>query len=294
MFFSRTIYGLALLLLAACQPLPQPFSHDGAPDNALLKLPDHVGVVVLPVAEAPPATAQALAQAMVSALQAANVPATNNGGARASRFLHGRVEDDGRDARLIWELFAADGTPIGEFRHSIEGTSLADWRDAEPALMQNLAWIGAGPIAALLQPQAIQPPLALHLTGATVSGAPGLGDTQLQRAILAALEARGVRIGVPAYPGPNITLQGTVQLTPAEGGVQQVRITWKILAADGTEHGTVAQQNEVPAGSLNSSWAAVAPLIAVAAAPGIIEVLSQNGQSAQNDRQVGSATPNQP
>ncbi|MHA1566727.1 MAG: hypothetical protein ACTSX7_15560 [Alphaproteobacteria bacterium] len=288
MSFSRTIYGLALLLLAACQPLPQPFSHTGSPDNVLLQLPDHVGVVVLPVAEAPPTTAQALAQAMVSALHAANVPATTSGGARASRFLQGRVEDDGSDAGLIWELFAADGTSIGEFRHSIEGTPLAAWRDGEPTLMQNLAWIGAGPVAALLQPQTAQSPVLLHLASATVSGAPGLGDTHLQRAILAALEVRGVRIGVPTPAGVKSILQGKVLVTPAKDGTQQVRITWLILGADGTEHGTVAQENAVPAGSLDGSWAAVAPLIAVAAAPGIIEVLTRNNQSAK------SAVTNQP
>ncbi len=279
MSFSRTIYGLAFLLLAACQPLPQPFSPRESPDNALLALPDHVGIVVLPIAEAPPATALALAEAMVDALQAANVPAATSGGARASRFLQGRVEDDGEDAGLIWELFAADGTLIGTFRHSIEGASLADWRNGEPILMQNLAWIGAGPIAALLQPQAIQPALALQVAGAAVSGAPGLGDIQLRRAILTALEARGVRFGAP---GANGTIQGEVLVTPAGDGLQQIRITWRILAADGTERGNVAQDNQVPAGSLDGSWATVAPLIAGAAAPGIIDVLSRNGPSARS------------
>lgn len=279
MSFSRTICGLALLLLAACQPLPQPFSQAGSPANALLALPDHFGVVVLPVADAPPTTAQALAEAMVVALHAANVPATTSGGARASRFLQGRVEDDGADAGLIWELFDAEGTPIGQFRHSIEGASLTDWRNGEPILMQNLAWIGAGPIAALLQPQAIQPALALQVADATVSGAPGLGDVQLRAAILTALEARGVRFGAP---GANTTIRGEVLVAPAGDGLEQVRITWQILAADGAERGKVAQDNQVPAGSLDGSWATVAPLIAGAAAPGIIEVLSGDGLSARS------------
>lgn len=265
---------IAAALLTACQPVPRPFSHRGAPDNALLALPDHVGVVVLPVAEAPPATADALAQAMVGALHAANVPATTNGGSRASRFLQGRVEDDGHDAGLIWELFAPDGTSIGEYRHSIEGTPLAAWQAAEPALMHDIAWVGAAPVAALLQPQATPAASTIHLAGIVVSGAPGRGDEQLRRAILAALRAQGVLVAAPGPPAGN-SLEAAIELAPASGGSQQVRIAWSILAADGTELGVVAQQNDVPAGSLDDSWEAVAPLIALAAAPGIIEVLSQ-------------------
>jgi len=250
----------------------------GAPDNALLALPDYVGIVVLPVAEAPPKTADALAQAMVSALHAANVPATVRGGSRASRFLQGRIEDDGRDAALIWELFDPDGKSIGEYRTSIEGTPLDAWQAAEPALMQEIAWAGAAPVAAFLQPPAVRPARSITLAGAVVSGAPGQGDRQLRHAILAALEARGVVVADASPPGPaasNSRLSANVELAPASGGTQQVRIAWAILAPDGTELGVVAQQNDVPAGSLDDSWEAVAPLIAGAAAPGIIEVLIQ-------------------
>ncbi len=273
---SLTAVVLAVGLLAACQPLPQPFSRDGAPDNALLALPDHVGVIVLPVAEAPPVTADALAAAMVEALHAANVPAATRGGNRASRYLQGRVEDDGRDAGLVWELFAPDGSPLGEFRHSIEGTPVAAWRAAEPALMHDLAWTGAAPVAALLQPRPIEQVMPLTVADTLVTGAPGRGNLQLRRAMLTALEARGVLIGAP---GPQNRVQAAVDLAPASGRTQRIRIAWRVLAPDGTELGTVAQQNEVPAGSLDDSWDAVAPLIAVAAAPGILEVLSQNRQS---------------
>ena len=66
---------LAILLVAACQPVPRPFEHDRSEANELLRLTDTRGIVVLPVADAPPDTAHRLADEMVASLIDLGIPA---------------------------------------------------------------------------------------------------------------------------------------------------------------------------------------------------------------------------
>src|SRR5882757_8616037 len=81
---------VALLLLAACQPLPHPFAHDTPPPNSpILTPPDSAGIMVEPVAGAPEPTAHDLAAAMAKALRDDDVPASTNASNRGSYRLAG-------------------------------------------------------------------------------------------------------------------------------------------------------------------------------------------------------------
>ena len=66
---------IALAVLAACQPVPKPFSHGGAPSNELLQLADAQVITVLPVTDRAGVPLEALTRQMVDARHEQTVPA---------------------------------------------------------------------------------------------------------------------------------------------------------------------------------------------------------------------------
>ena len=271
------LVALALAMaLAACQPLPQPFSHGGQPDRGLLAMPDRGGIIVLPVSAAPLATAAGLAGAMVTALHAANVPASRGGGNRDSTFLQGRVEDDGRDARVVWDLFAGDGALIGSHAQSIEGTPVAAWRAAEPDLMAALATASAAIIAALTQGDAPVEVTTPRIVILPVEGAPGDGDARLGTAVRTALAAAEIEIAEVAG-AHTLSLAGRVVIVGAGAGASDdaVEISWTVSDPAGKQLGVIRQANRVPAGSLDGQWGQVAEAVAAGTAEGVADLLTR-------------------
>ena len=62
------------------------------------------------------------------------------------------------------------------------------------------------------------------------------------------------------------TVKGTVKLSSAGAGKENIRIEWRVLDPNGKNLGTVSQQNTIPKGSLNGPWGAIADAAAGAAA----------------------------
>lgn len=280
LWFSQAARAAALVavVVAGCQPLPQPFSHAGQPDRALLALPDHGGIIVLPVSDAPPATADALASAMVEALHAANVPASRGGGNRDSAFLQGRVEDNGRDARVVWDLHAGDGTLIGSAPLTIEGTPIAQWAAAEPALMTRLAATSVAAIAALIQDDAPVEVAAPRIVVLPIEGAPGDGDVRLGEAVRTALTAVEIEVAdavAAVNDGRTLSLAGRVDIAEAGAAGQAVEISWTVLDPAGRQLGVIRQANLVPAGSLDGGWDEVAEAVAAGTAEGVADLLTR-------------------
>ncbi len=266
------LIALAVLAVAGCQPVPRPFEGFAPPDPALLELRDRGGIVILPIADAPPAAADGLAQALVEALRGESVPAVTGGGNRESAFLQGRVDDPGHDAAIVWELFAGDGKPIGQHRQPIEGTPIEAWAMGETKLMQDLARAGAGPIAALMRGGPVLEIARPRIVLAPVQGAPGDGDGSLWAAMRAAL-ADGVEL--VAEGSTALRLEGQVRVGRTEGQSQNVTITWTLTDGEGAELGQVSQSNSVPTGSLNGAWGMVAFYVADWAAAGIFDLLDE-------------------
>lgn len=254
--------------LAACQPVPQPFSHVETGSGVPLELPDSGGIVVLEPAAAPPATAAALAEAMAASLAALNVPAGTGSGNSQSHFLQGSVEDDGRNAAILWTLYDPQGTIVDTVRQSIEGTPVDAWARAEPALMRRLADAAAPQIAALVQDAVPDENLQPALVIGGVTGASDAGNRQLGTALRRHLAAFGQKIA--ETPGPQaVSVVGTVTVDPPAGGQQRVTLLWRVVDAAGVEVGRISQANPVPAGSLDGTWGNIADFAAQAAAEGI-------------------------
>lgn len=260
--------------LAACQPIPQPFSHVETGDTATLDLPDSGGIVVLDVAEAPPATASALAHAMAHALANRNVPAGTGSGNSQSHFLQGNVEDDGHDAAIVWTLYDPQGDIVDTLRQSIEGTPVAAWARADPSLMRRLAEQVAPQIAGFVQRAVPRENVLPGVAIAPVHGAPGSGNRQLRSALRRHLTALGQHIVDSAGPH-DVTVNGTVTVDPPQNGRQRAALDWRVVDAAGVEVGKIAQANPVVAGSLDGDWGGIADVAAQAAAQGIDALVRQ-------------------
>ncbi len=107
-----------------------------------------------------------------------------------------------------------------------------------------------------------------------VTGSPGKGNDELFKAMRKVLRQAGWP--VVSKPGKTtLSISGTVDLEPAQGGVQKVMLAWAVQLPTGKVLGTVRQANDVPAGSLNEGWGQTAGFAAEAAAEGIFSLVNQ-------------------
>ena len=273
---------LALLLVAACNGAPPPIMARTAP-AAALSPPDSAGIYVLPCENAPAASARALAAAMATALQHADVPASAQSSNRESYHLQPvATATSGLDGqatiRVVWELHNAAGKAVG----SISSGTVADaaaWQRGDDKLAATLA-APAAPVVAKLIAGGVSPPLAsLNPVVALrpVAGAPGDGDRSLTRAMSSALTRANLTLAAAPSDKKDFIVAGTVEVSPANGPQQQVKVTWVLMRPDGSEIGRVKQENAVPAGSLDGAWGDVAYAVAGAAAPGVRRLIEEVG-----------------
>ena len=119
--------------------------------------------------------------------------------------------------------------------------------------------------AARPAPQAKPAPKPSGVVVAGVTGAPGDGARSLPKALKKSLYKDGVKL---ANGGARnvYTVKGTVKLSSAGAGKENIRIEWRVLDPNGKNLGTVSQQNKIPKGSLNGPWGAIADAVAGAAA----------------------------
>lgn len=281
------------ILLAACGQLPRPFQPEDKSGNALLNLRDGAGIVVQPIAGAPTAGGQILAEALVARLRDRDIPAGTENGNLGSRHLMGRAAvrplPGGREEILLyWEMREPDGGRTGILTQRREQAAGA-WAAGAPALLETLAEALAPEVAALVQDPALASSPRVkaaaipgfpgaRLVVLQIPGAPGDAAHSLPSALEAALQA--AKLPVAERIGDNdLLILGDVAVGPKDGGLQTVAIRWSLVSArDDRELGEIAQQNVVPAGSLDGPWGPVADEVARAAASGLLDLLGQAGK----------------
>ncbi|MCR9174620.1 MAG: hypothetical protein NXI19_01305 [Alphaproteobacteria bacterium] len=276
--------GVALLCLmvglAGCGVVPQPFSRDvdQKAEAPPLFAPATEGVVILPTEGVDEGTGALIADLTAQALQKQGIIASaqNVGrvGNSASLYLAalGTRQSDGA-MRLDWTLARPDGSVVGEFSRPI--TSDEDLLAATRTLA---GWIE--PRSGIEPGPGFRPKIAIG----GVHGASGDGDKLLGRALAISLarssvdldatstEASGPADAVSEDPDRHV-VRGQVTIDRLENGADHVKIAWVVSDGAGREVGVIDQENQVPAGSLNKSWGAVAQPIADGAAEGIVVLL---------------------
>ena len=150
---------IAVLALAACQPLPKPFSHGSAPPGTLLKLTDGQGISVLPVTDRAGEPLELLATQMVRALHQQNIPATYGGSGQSSYLLLGHFNTPGAPPALIWILRTQQGDEVGSVVQPLQNAAGESIKLPEPNAFERSAAV----LAALIQDdepdEAAPPPL---------------------------------------------------------------------------------------------------------------------------------------
>jgi hypothetical protein len=271
------------LLLAACQPLPHPFADDvPKPGSPMLALRDTATVAIAPIQGGPRATAEKLAPAMAEALQKRDIAASDRTTSIASYQLDGRVQampPSGEKAAIVvlWDLRNPAGKSLGERAERIEAAA-DDWRQGKDDAVAHLAAASADQIAAMLQEKAPVEPAEhgeTRLSIGGVEGAPGDGGTALASAITTLLKKQDLAIVSDPGAKADVQLDAVVTVDKPKGGQQHVKIVWRVRRRDGSEIGTVGQENDVPAGLLDGPWGDVAYTVAVAAQDGIMQLISR-------------------
>jgi hypothetical protein len=277
---------LALLLLAACGDLPQPFRGQPGAVGALLARPPAYRLAVPP----PPAAllsgeeAETYARLLANSLQANDIPAIEG----AAWPLDWRVEivanREGGQVVPRYTVRDADGNPIGELAG--RPVALRDWAEGGEPILRRAASDAAPQLATLIARADARrrtgdeaaagtggPPVILLRP---VRGAPGDGNESLTARMTASLAALGFAVQEQAQ-GAGFAVEGVVSFTPVGRGLERVEIVWTVSRRDGYDLGRVAQLNEVPAGSLTGMWADVAFVVAEEAAGGVKDVIANAG-----------------
>jgi hypothetical protein len=271
--------------MAGCQPLPHPFADDvprrGAP---ILALRDSTSVAIAPIEGVPRATAEKLGPAMASALQEREIAASEKTASIGSYELIGRIQEmaasPGKGVLFVqWELRDSSGRQIGGHAERIEAAA-TDWEAGNEDAIGRLAAASAVQVAAMLQDEV---PTEAEIGGRTrllvraVAGAPGDGDQALVKSITEVLKKQDLAIVSDPKAAADFVLDADVAVAKPKAGKQNVKIVWHVRRRDGSEIGTVGQENDVPAGLLDVAWGDVAYMVAVSAQDGIMTLVAHGG-----------------
>ncbi len=273
----------ALLALAGCGDLPQPFlGHPGATAERLAQPPPS-RLAVLPPAQSllPDAGADVWAGAVADALRTEEVPATATDGTHQRSDWSLVLSAEVRGAEVVPSY--AVQNPSGEPQGVSEGApvSTADWAGGDPAVLKAAAVQAAPGIASLLgrieaarrqsDPNSLlNRPARIYFTG--VTGAPGDGNSSLPLQMRAKLGAMGLVVQ-DAASGADFSLAGQVQTAPGAKGTMRIELQWIVSDSKGAERGRIVQLNEVPPGTLDRYWGDVAVAVADEAAGGVRDVV---------------------
>lgn len=270
----------ALVLIAACQPTPQPFaSNDPATQHPLSAPGTQAGVLVRAVTGAPYPVR--LAQAVSDAFTLQDMIATTGAANPASWLLTAHAEATiihtspiHRRLTIEWFLTDARNRSMKQYSQTLTVTA-ADWQAGTPHLIRTIAEKAVTALTPFFADARAPTITPRTLTFHEIIGAPGDGDISLRRAIGFAMKNRGFSLTESIADG-GIVISGTVHVMHQGQAGDDITIIWTALAPDGTQLGTVEQQNRVPMGSLSGIWGVTALQIAQAAAPGLAQLLERS------------------
>lgn len=274
------------LLLTGCGDIPQPFRHEG--DNPAMAPQAARGVVVRPLDDSPRSTQ--LADAIVRSLLEAEIPASTQPVVPGAWVIGGEIDPTTAAAQLRWTLTRPPGGEVlGKVEQSIPAGA---WGRATP---KTINLIAAEVVDKLMGPLHGDGPAATHIPAGPairllpLAGLPGNGDTALATAMRTSLRSSGLTV-VDGEAESDFLLRGQVTVTPGQAGDDVLSVAWTVIARDGRDLGSSAQQGAVPKGRLNGSWGSLAADIAAGGAEGVGEIV-RNAKATGADGSKSLATP---
>jgi len=284
----RARWPLGLLIpiavcLARCGDFPRPFQGNPGVLGARLVVPPLplLAVPTPPNALLADAASHRFASDFAKALADRTVPAV----AEASRPGDWQlaITADLHNNQVIPRYMVID--PLKRLQGSVQGTPVPAkaWANGDPTALARVADSDAGAVATLLtdidarikhsNPASLMNrPAKVYFAG--VVKAPGDGNVLLADDVRMDLPNRTI-ILQNSKAGADFSVLGEVKVTPAEAGQLRVELQWVVSDAHGRERGRVVQLNQVPASTIEPSWADVAPTIADQAASGLQELIEK-------------------
>lgn len=301
-----------LMTLAACGPLPRPFGRDpGDTPNPLAGNVFREGIEVPPLRGTTRPMGKLLAKSVASRLETDyEIPAAIEGLSRSQYLLTGtvRTNENAADARSLisidWRLSERDETPdgktIADFAQDVPA-SRVEWDYGSAQVLDQIGTTISTRVAQLVLGDRFSGSGKDRYLGrrgvfvASVTGAPGDGNTALRRSMAVALGGGGIQLA-PSAEKAAFTVDATVEMAPADGASQSIRIVWLVKDVAGEVIGRAEQANAVPAGSLDGRWGQTAAFVAAAAMDGIADVIGRKDTSKFSVPDLGSGpyNPNRP
>jgi hypothetical protein len=238
-----------------------------------------VAMVVTPFTGLGHDEASALQASLVAAFRKRDVAASAVNPAPGSQLVRGSVRPGPGGTRIIVaELVNPGGIVTNDVR-------IPDARLDDPEIRTGLATRlaaglldGPGAAAAQVAPAPAQKPAEAparwRVRVANVAGAPGDGEASLTKAVRRSLQLAGYDVVEQKAPGV-LSVEGSVSLSAPRGPAQNVAITWRVVGPDGAEKGRIDQANDVPTGSLDTSWGPIASAAGSAAAGGLADLIGR-------------------
>jgi hypothetical protein len=238
-----------------------------------------VAMVVTPFEGLERDEAAALQASLVAAFRKRDVAASAVNPAPGSQLVRGGVLPGPGGTRIIdAELVSPGGIVTSDVRVA---EARLDDSEARAGIATRLAaGLLDGPAAAAVAPAAdpapkpAEAPARWRVRVANVKGAPGDGEASLTQAVRRSLQLAGYDIVDGQAPGV-LSVEGSVSVSAPRGPAQNVAITWRVLGPDGAEKGRIDQANDVPTGSLDTSWGPIASAAGSAAAGGLADLIDR-------------------
>ena len=120
-------------------------------------------------------------------------------------------------------------------------------------------------------------PGAVSIKAVAVLGVDG-ASPQANRELAMAMRKVLTDAGWPVLSAPRkdaLSITGHVKLDAAQATSQTVHLSWQVVSPKGKSLGSVDQNNQVPAHSLDGSWGETAQFAAQAAAEGLFKLIGQ-------------------
>lgn len=271
---------VAVLLVAGCGPIPQPFRPPewAKKHNAFLLAPLSAGVVVRGIDGPVGWVGDALTQAMAEALRERGIAAGSTWSNRLSLGLSGsgyqRLHVDKPPELIMTWTLTDPGGAVRDRREVRVTPPAAFWETPTAAMFRDVAERNADLVVAWIDPtrqqRAPEIPDMPSLALLPIDAAPGDGATSLARAVVLALKAE--RIPIIDTAEANLIVTPRIEVAPAPDQNEDVMISWILTTPDGLEIGRVSQENRIPKGQLDGRWGAIAVAIADGAAQGIADL----------------------
>ncbi len=299
---THSLLVAGLLSLAACTPVPLPFK--GADQNweIIGSITARANVAVAPIEGLPAPLNQQIADRVAEAARQRDVAVTSIGFSQAHGWLRGKAAADpnGKEIEIEWTMSDAEGVLLDQFSTTtpiFAPTANDPWlrfanSDYAPAVgtiasrMSAVFETGASPPlpaltettnnagAASTAADASQPPYRVHISA--ITGAPGDGSVSLKEALGTILTDPRLIVPITLANAPSASsylIDAQINLRPKTPETQSIRLNWRLLSPSGEVLGNVAQQNDIPTGSLNGPWNEIAFFAAEAAAEGLVNLL---------------------